>query len=208
MMMSLVRRWFRSCWSARSRPLRRTRTTLNLECLEDRACPTTYNLHSIDIFSGAGSSNPNNGVYSARSFVEYNGKLYFAADSNDGYGVELYRYDPNTQNVSRVSDINPTTGSSYPAWLTVYNGKLYFSAYHPTYGTELWSYDGSTNTFALAADINGGGSSNPAWLTVYAGKLYFSAYTPSVGTELHVPRFTIRQGIPVPLGGLRRRCHK
>jgi ELWxxDGT repeat protein len=108
--------------------------------LEDRACPA-LNLISIDIATGPFSSYPSNNYY-ARSFVEYNGHLYFAADSNDGAGVELHRYDPSSHTVSRVTDINIGAGNSNPAWLTVYNNVLYFAAYNATYGYELWSYDG------------------------------------------------------------------
>jgi ELWxxDGT repeat protein len=115
--------------------------------------------------------------------VEYNGHLYFAADSNDGFGVEVHRYDPSTHSVVRVSDINNGAGDSNPAWFTVYNGKLYFAADDGTNGVELWSYDG-INT-SLVDDINSGISdSNPSWLTVYNNVLYFAADDGTNGVEL------------------------
>jgi ELWxxDGT repeat protein len=181
MMTSLMRRWWKSLWSGRTRPIRRqSRPALHLECLEDRACPT-LNLIHIDIAAGPFSSYPSNG--DARSFVEYNGHLYFAANSNDGAGFELHRYDPSSHTVIRVTDINNGPGNSNPAWLTVYNNVLYFAAYDETNGYELWSYDGTTAS--LVADINSGaGNSNPAWLTVYNGKLYFAANDGTNGKEL------------------------
>jgi ELWxxDGT repeat protein len=144
--------------------------------LEDRACPA-LNLISIDIAAGPFSSDPSNNA-NARSFVEYNGHLYFAANSNDGFGVELHRYDPSSHTVTRVTDINSGAASSNPAWLTVYNNELYFAADGGASngGVELWRYNATTNTASRVTDINSGAaSSNPAWLTVYNNVLYFAA---------------------------------
>lgn len=117
-----------------------------------------------DIYPSGGDANP--------AYLEvYNGALYFSAVSNDGYGVELWKYD-GTNVPARVTDINAGVGNANPAYLAVLNNILYFSANDGT-GTELWRYDG-TNA-ARAADIFVGGDSIPSYMTVFNGELYFSA---------------------------------
>jgi ELWxxDGT repeat protein len=117
-----------------------------------------------DIYPGTGDANP-------AFLAEFNGALYFSAVSNDGYGVELWKYD-GTNAPTRVTDINAGVGNANPAYLKVLNGVLYFSANDGT-GTELWKYDG-TNA-SRAADIYVGGDSIPSYMTVFKGELYFSA---------------------------------
>jgi ELWxxDGT repeat protein len=89
--------------------------------------------------------------------------------------------------LQRVSDINPGSGDSNPAFLTRFSldGKLYFSATDGgiSFGNELWSYDGSA--IALAGNIkSGGASSYPSSIVEYNGKLYFSANNTLTKTEL------------------------
>lgn len=56
-----------------------------------------------------------------------NNQIYFAAtNSNDNKGVELYRYDPEVDNVFLVKDLLTGATSSNPKHLTALNGKLYF----------------------------------------------------------------------------------
>lgn len=117
-----------------------------------------------DIYPGGGDANP-------AHLEVYNGALYFSAVSNDGYGVELWKYDGASDPV-RVTDINAGVGNANPAYLAVLNNILYFSANDGT-GTELWRYDG-TNA-SRAADIFAGGDSIPSHLTLFNGELYFSA---------------------------------
>src|SRR5690606_22847802 len=58
--------------------------------------------------------------------VEFQGKIYFSADT--GAGSELHVYDPGTGTVSQVADLRPGTGSTSPQYLAVVGDKLYFSS--------------------------------------------------------------------------------
>ena len=131
-----------------------------------------------DINPGAGDSSPS-------YLSEFNGQLYFAANANDNFGNELWRYDQGLNAVSRVSDMNPGTGSSDPAFLTQFGNMLYFRANgNDNGGTELWRYNGSAT--GRVTDINSGpADANPMYLTVFNGNLYFSAKgSDNMGTEL------------------------
>ncbi len=122
-----------------------------------------------NIKSGGSSSYP--------SFtVEYNGKLYFSANSTLTK-IELMSFDGTT--TVNESDICPK-GSSMPSDLIVYNGKLYFASSDggTTVGRELWVLDSASPPPALVSDINvGTGDSNPTGMAVYSinNKLYFNA---------------------------------
>lgn len=106
--------------------------------------------------------------------------LYFQARDGTS-GAELWRYDGSS--VTQVADINPGSGSSRPADLTVYDGTLYFRADGGSDGAEFWRYDGSG--VSQVADINSGSDrSRPAGFTVYDGALYFRADGGSDGVEL------------------------
>jgi len=108
-----------------------------------------------DIAAGSVSSHPNYdptdyrpvlrelndiGTPGRFSMMEYDGKLYFAA--NDGVnGNELWSYDAATNTAVMVWDINAGGGDSDPHFLTVYNNRLYFTAYTPQYGRAWYEYD-------------------------------------------------------------------
>jgi ELWxxDGT repeat protein len=47
-----------------------------------------------------------------RRTLRYNGALYFSAMSNDGAGVELYRFDGTT--ATRVTDLNESATPTRP----------------------------------------------------------------------------------------------
>jgi ELWxxDGT repeat protein len=85
----------------------------------------------------------------------------------------------------RVTDINPGTGSAFPAMGTVMNGYLYFSANDGSHGWQIWRYPVSGGTAERVTDIDGGTSgADPMWLTAVDGTLFFSANTPAAGREL------------------------
>lgn len=118
-----------------------------------------------DIDPGTGDSDP-------RNFIEFNGKLCFTADNNNG--IELYEYD-GVNPPTMVADINPGSGGSAPSKLTVYNSKLFFFANDAAGDRELWEYDG-TNPPQLTYNLNASGSAfgNPSNMIVHENKLYLT----------------------------------
>ncbi|MEZ4954370.1 MAG: T9SS type A sorting domain-containing protein [Saprospiraceae bacterium] len=78
------------------------------------------------------------GLETSGEMVEYNDKLYF-----DGYsvetGLELFEYDPSTEEVQLVMDIYPGGGTSRPEDFAVIGDRLYFTATDGRRGWELWS---------------------------------------------------------------------
>jgi ELWxxDGT repeat protein len=84
--------------------------------------------------------------------------------------------------LSRVTDINPGSGNSYPSDLFVFDNALYFSANDGVHGKYLWKYDGTTAS--PVADINLG--SRGYYLTVFDNALYLFSRSsdPLKGTEL------------------------
>ena len=139
--------------------------------------PITNNTQCLtDINPGA---NPSTIAF----ITSYNNKLYFAgSNGNDtsagNTGVELYCYNPATNNTSLVFDIHPGYLPSNPFGLTVINNKLYFVASESVYGKELYVYDGSTVT--RLTDVNPGSAqgiytSDHSYPTYYNGSIYFAA---------------------------------
>lgn len=128
-----------------------------------------------DLNANAGfSSDPKN-------FVEYQGKLYFSAESRP-FGQELWQYDGIT--ATMVADLN-TDGyqSGDPKYLTVVQNKLYFVAATANSGYQIFVYDGQTVGFAF--DSAALGITYPEHLIAFNNKLYFSASNTTYGKELH-----------------------
>lgn len=135
----------------------------------------------IDTLAG-GSSEP-------QALVAYNGKLYFMAKT-PANGSELYRYDPQTQLATRLSDINPGAAGSLENDYQLNNiipfqGKLYFAATNGTTGYELYSYNPVNDSVNIVSDINAGAAgSAPAGFYATASTLYFTANDGTHGREL------------------------
>ncbi|MBX3438400.1 MAG: hypothetical protein KF861_12990, partial [Planctomycetaceae bacterium] len=83
--------------------------------------------------------------------LEFNGRLFFAADGGDGRGTELWMYDRNNP-PTRVTDINPGPGGSFPGNLSLYQGSLVFTATDGTGQTNLWQYDDVSLRMLFALD--------------------------------------------------------
>ena len=162
-----------------------------------------------DIFPGIFVRYRASAYSSSPSYItEFNGKLYFSANSPDGR--ELFVTDGTTEGTKLVKDIFsgneyeiinyfgssvPVTitlqNNSSPRYITKFNNKLYFTATDGESGSELFVTDGTAEGTRLFADINpGSGSSiNPEDrpnFTEFNGKLYFTADDGTSGSELFV----------------------
>ncbi len=129
-----------------------------------------------DIDPGSDDSDP-------KYLTACGGLIFFSSDDGSGAGRELYKYDPVTETVSMVKDINPS-GSSEPDALFSHNDILYFQATDGTNGVELWRSDGSEAGTYMVKDINPSGDSDPDGLTNLNGILHFSATDGTNGVEL------------------------
>lgn len=130
-----------------------------------------------DIYVG-GNANPAN-------LTNVNGILYFTA-TDAAHGTELWKTDGITTTL--VSDISPSTASSYPHDLVAVGNTLYFVANDGTSGFELWKTDGINTQIVrdiYAGTNNGLANQNASsYLTQINGTLYFAATDGSTGTEL------------------------
>ncbi|MCA1683788.1 MAG: tandem-95 repeat protein, partial [Actinobacteria bacterium] len=113
--------------------------------------------------------------------------LFFSAssDASPAQGArELWKSDGTALGTVQVKDINPGTGSSYPANFAAVASTVYFSADDGTTGTELWTSDGTDAGTVRVADINPGSfSSSPSALTPVRGTMYFAANDGTTGFE-------------------------
>ncbi|HEX2701770.1 MAG TPA: ELWxxDGT repeat protein [Acidimicrobiales bacterium] len=129
-----------------------------------------------------GDSSPSN-------LTEFNGTLYFSANSGSSTGqtgTELWTSDGTAAGTVLVKDINTGTSSSSPANLRVVGSTLFFTANGGT-GTELWKSDGTPAGTVLVKDINtttATASSSPANFAIAGSTLYFSANNGVNGIEL------------------------
>jgi ELWxxDGT repeat protein len=129
----------------------------------------SVNVELLADINATGSS-----VEGSRSFVEFNGDLYFGAD--DGvHGQELWKTDGTTVGTSLVADINVGQDGSWPTELTEFNGELYFAA-GDEFGDELWKTDGTPAGTVRVADLNPDeADSFPSDFVAWRDELYFSA---------------------------------
>ncbi len=140
-----------------------------------------------DIFPGAGSSRPGNGV-------AMNGVLFFAADDGE-HDVELWRSDGTEHGTFLVKDINPGRKSSFltgpTSPLLNVDGTLLFFADDGVHAAELWRSDGTEAGTLLIQDIAPGRiSSSPIRFQLAGKQVFFTASHPASGVELwaaHLP---------------------
>jgi len=109
------------------------------------------------------------------SMIDFNGVLYFDADTPD-FGRELWRTDGTTTEL--VVDIKPGPDFSSPRDLVVAGDRLYFTAGYVT--RELWVTDRVTTARIGKQE----GIRDPEHLTDFNGVLVFSADTVFFGREL------------------------
>ncbi len=121
------------------------------------------------------------------NFIEYNGKLYFNANSGDKTGAdkELWVTDGSPENTYMVMDIQPGVNKgANPQHMFVFNGQLYFQA-HDGSSTQWWKYDGVSDPVKVT-ELNGNGFATPSWPVVDPAKniVYFQANNGR--NELHI----------------------
>lgn len=123
--------------------------------------------------SNSGNSDPS-------YLINFNGTLYFSADSrNTGInssGREVFKTDGTSAGTVILKDIGQG-GPGNPTDLTVFNGALYFAVNDNIHGYELWKSDGTSAGTVMVKDINTTepGGSHPANLTVVGNTLFFTA---------------------------------
>ena len=100
----------------------------------------------------------------------------------------MYKYDPVSDEVELVVDVNPDINNDAVGNMISYNGKIYFSGNDQIYGNELWQYDPTTNEAERLTDLaSGAASASWGWLTILNDKFYFSGIDDQdIGAELFV----------------------
>jgi len=120
----------------------------------------------------------------ADNFVEYNGKMYFAA-WNPATGNELWVTDGTQAGTMMLMDIKVGSGNSNPNEFIVFNNLLFFEADNTTNGEELWVTDGTIAGTHIFMDIQPG--TTGAYLAdfnILNGWLYFGATDGTNGYNL------------------------
>ena len=130
-----------------------------------------------DIDPGPRSSAPGYGGYAGDGFVEFGGRVYFAAQ-RPATGYELWRTDGTAGGTELFADVPSRLGGSEPNRLRVVGGRLYFTAmtYDPQFGEptrQLWSTDGTYagTTLTVPADV----ARDVEAVTEVAGRPFFRA---------------------------------
>ena len=133
-----------------------------------------------DIYSGSGSSNPNN-------LTVLNGSLFFFA-SDGTNGKELWKTDGTVAGTFMLKDIWPGSLSSINNLKVVlYNNLLFFTANDSLHGEEIWITDGTSNGTVLFKDIAPpGGNASISNFCIANSLLYFTANDSIHGGELWV----------------------
>ena len=135
-----------------------------------------------DIRPDSSDDGSNNSSY-PDEFIEFNDRLYFAADDGES-GIELFVSDGTAQGTQLLADIRPDSSdggynyNSFPKYFVEFDNQLYFS----TKGNEFFVTDGTTEGTELVTDIDSGSEDisyfNVAYISQpieFNNKLYFAA---------------------------------
>lgn len=130
---------------------------------------TTEGTHKISI--------PGNEIIKARWFKEFNGRLYFTAQTVAN-GIELWSTDGTIAGTALLKDINPNQADGFQLNLDpnffVFQNRLWFKANDGTHGIELWSTDGTTAGTSLFTDLNTGYANDPGNFDAFRVGTYFN----------------------------------
>ena len=127
------------------------------------------------------SSDPT-GVTLPRDLIEFNGALYFVANSVDG--AQLWKTYGNDHDAQQITHVVPGSGSGATN-LTVAGERLYFRSFDPLAGIEPFSTDGTPEGTVLLGDFNtAGSSSNPGDYVGIGDFVYFFAFDSTNGRGL------------------------
>lgn len=112
---------------------------------------------------------------------------YFSARVPE-FGVEVWRANPRTNVIERMTDINPESGNADPyAFCTLNGNSVLFSANSPAFGEELWSLGPDSKPVKVLVDLIGGEESSfPYYTTELNGLVVYAATDPNYGRELWV----------------------
>lgn len=136
-----------------------------LPCIEMPLPPSTQTFRIL------GSPDPNN--------------IVFVLMDHPDSGIEPFRLDLNTREISLIRDIFPGAAASNVSEQTVHRNDLYFAANDGIHGRELWRIHESGQEISLVCDIAPGiSSSNPYHLHSTEYSLYFIADDGKNGKEL------------------------
>jgi trimeric autotransporter adhesin len=104
-------------------------------------------------------------------YLEYNGKLYFAATS-ENYGEELWVSDGTESNTILFKDLNPGSADSSPRNLIILNNELYFIANDGVSGQQLFKTNGTTGNIVKLTNFI---DKTIPRLTLVNDQLYFTS---------------------------------
>ncbi len=126
----------------------------------------------------------NEDVKEPYNLVVFNNELFFSAEF-PSIGTEVGKYDPISNEVTILGNLNPT-GDSYPNFFTEVDGQLWFTA-NSDNDSRLWRYDPTT---AMVENIvfNSPNGDYPAFnfLHFFDNKFFFQGFKQGQGEELWV----------------------
>ena len=110
-------------------------------------------------------------------FSDWNGELYFEAETQND-GDELFKYNPTTDTVTQLSNIDGTNEDHDPEFFTAIDGFLYYAAEDGNDSeSHLWRTDGTTieqiDSFFIEVEN----------LFIYDDRIFFSAEEEDVTDE-------------------------
>ena len=127
----------------------------------------------FDINQKPSGSNP-------RNFIHFDNDLYFSA-TDGAFGIELWKHDLDTDETTRITDLNLYSENSNIAELYIFQDKLFMHGVGPQ-GQRLFSYDPVSGE---TTQIGGASIRSPYSLIAFEDMLYFTAMSTGNNTRLY-----------------------